>query len=85
MTKFTCQCSRCDGNGKFDRGTCFTCKGVGYENKARRPSSLTAFTLLVAYSNGTTNKPTIWATSKKVAVKIVERMISIKGWEASVS
>lgn len=85
MATFTCQCSRCDGQGKFDRGTCFNCKGTGYENKTRQPRGLFRFVLVVTYSNGAVNKPTVWASSKAAAVQIVERMLAIKGWAGTVA
>lgn len=85
MTKYTCQCSRCDGSGKFDRGVCFGCKGVGYRNQATQPRSLTPFILTVTYSNGSTNKPRVWASSKARAVQIVERMLRINGWQGVVA
>lgn len=85
MTNYTCQCSRCDGRGTYDRGTCFACKGVGYENKTRQPRGLHPFSLVVTYSNGSNNKPTVWASSKSIAVQIVERMLAIKGWTGTVA
>jgi hypothetical protein len=81
---YSCQCSRCDGTGKYDRGTCFDCKGVGYKNQKTQPRGLSPFTLNVTYSNGKVNTPKVWATSRDKAISIVERTCRINGWEATV-
>ena len=85
IMKYTCQCTRCDGKGKYDRGVCFGCKGTGARNQAGQPRGLTPFVMLVTYSNGSTNQPKVWASSKARAVEIVERMLRIKGWDGVVS
>lgn len=85
MGKFTVQCSRCDGKGRYDRGTCFTCKGVGYENKATQPRGMTPFVLTVTYNNGSKSAPKVWATRKEVAIEIVSRQLKINGWIGTVS
>lgn len=85
MTKsYTCQCSRCDGSGRYDRGDCFDCKGSGFVNRKSQPRGLTPFALEVTYSNGSKNAVTVWGTSRTKAVQIVERMIRVKGWEGKV-
>jgi len=83
MDKVTCQCKRCDGIGRYDRGTCFDCKGTGFVNSSSY-RGLTPFVLAVTYSNGSTNSPRVFATSREKAAIIVERMLSIKGWEGTV-
>ena len=85
IMKYTCQCMRCDGTGKYDRGVCFACTGTGYRNQATQPRALSPFALTVTYSNGRTNQPKVWASSKARAVEIVERMLRIKGWDGVVS
>ena len=82
---FTCQCNRCNGAGKYDRGTCFDCKGLGYKNRSTQPRGLTPFVLTVTFSNGSTNNPKVWATRQQIAVSIVERTVRIKGWSATVA
>lgn len=83
MNKFTCQCNRCDGNGKYDRGTCFDCKGLGYVNRTSY-RGLTPFVLNVTYANGSTNQPRVFATNKATAKMIVERMLKINNWQGTV-
>lgn len=85
MTKsYTCQCSRCDGSGRYDRGDCFDCKGSGFVTRKTQPRALVPFALEVTYSNGSKNAPTVWASNRSKAVRIVERMIRVKGWAATV-
>lgn len=83
-TKFTCQCLRCNATGRFDRGACFDCKGLGYVNRANT-RALTPFVLTVVYENGSTNAPRVFATQRAHAVTIVERMLKIKGWKGAVA
>jgi hypothetical protein len=82
-TKFTCQCSRCDGTGRYDRGTCFDCKGLGYVNRVNT-RGLTPFILKVVYSNGSINTPRVFASTREKAVMIVVRMMTIKGYTGQV-
>jgi DnaJ-class molecular chaperone len=84
MKNYTCQCGRCDGSGRFDRGTCFECKGVGYVNRSTKPRGLSLCILIVTYSNGSTNEVKVYASSRDKAISIVERMIRIKGWIGTV-
>jgi DnaJ-class molecular chaperone len=79
MSKFSCQCGRCGGSGKYDRGSCFDCNGLGFKNVARKPTLL-AHVLTVTYSNGSVNTVTIYASLRAVAVEIVSRQLKIKGW-----
>lgn len=83
MPKYTCQCTRCDGSGRYDRGTCFDCKGLGSVNKCSY-RGLTPFVLKVTYTNGSTNTPRIFATNRDKAIMIIERAIRIKGWSGIV-
>lgn len=78
---YTCQCPRCDGTGKYDRGDCFTCNGVGYKNQVTKPRCLTEQKITVTYENGSNNFVTIYSVRRSVAISIVERMMSIKGWK----
>lgn len=80
-TQFSCQCSRCNGTGKYDRGTCFGCKGLGYKNQATKPRGLTEFNLTVTYANGSKNNIRIFASRHENAVSIITRICQIKGWE----
>ena len=84
MKTYTCQCSRCDGSGRYDRGDCFDCNGSGFVNRKTQPRGLTPFVLEVIYSNGSKNIPTVWASSRSKAVAIVARMIRVKGWQGEV-
>ena len=84
MTKFSSQCGRCGGSGKYDRGTCFECKGNGFINSARKPN-LPAHNLVVTYSNGSTNNVTVHASQRRIAVEIVECQLRINGWQGAVA
>ncbi len=81
---YTCQCTRCDGSGRFDLGTCFDCKGTGYVNRATT-RGLHQFVLTVTYSNGKTNTPRVFASTRAKAVQIIERTLRIKGWDGVVA
>jgi hypothetical protein len=84
MKKYSCQCTRCDGTGRHDRGTCFDCKGYGFVSRCST-RHLTPFIVNVIFSNGTENKARIFATSRGTAVAIVERRVRMNGWTATVS
>lgn len=84
MNKYTCQCTRCDGSGRFDRGICFDCKGTGFVNRTTT-RGLTPFRLTVTYANGRQNTPRVFATTRAKAVAIVERQMRVNGWEGAVS
>lgn len=84
QTKFTCQCTRCNATGRYDRGTCFDCNGTGYVNRTNT-RGFTPFVLTVTYENGKTNQPRIFASRKEIAVMIVERMLRINGWKGTVA
>lgn len=84
MTIFTVVCSRCDGEGRFDRGTCFDCKGTGFRNQKTQPRHVSPFRLTVTFSNGKENNPCVWANKKETAVKIIERQMRVNGWEGAV-
>lgn len=83
MKKYTCQCKRCDGTGRYDRGTCFDCKGSGFVNSSSY-RGLTPFVLTVTYDNGSTNNPRVFATSREKAIMIIERQLRVKGWTGTV-
>jgi len=48
--KYITECSRCYGSGKFDRGTCFRCQGLGKTTTARKPSD--KFEVSAMYQDG---------------------------------
>ena len=81
--RYTCQCIRCGGSGRFDRGACFDCRGAGFVNRAST-RGLTPFVLAVAYENGRTESARVFATTRGKAVEIVERHLRVKGWAAVV-
>jgi DnaJ-class molecular chaperone len=84
QTRFTCQCPRCDSTGRFDRGVCFECKGLGYVSRTNT-RGLTPFVLTVTYENGSINTPRVFASRRENAVAIVERQLRLKGWVGTVA
>lgn len=38
MATYKVTCSRCLGTGRYDRGTCFRCKGACYTTTTRKPA-----------------------------------------------
>lgn len=86
MTKstYTCQCPRCDGTGRYDRGTCFECKGTGFVNRASA-RGLSEFKLAVTYTSGKKCAPRVFATTRAKAVGIVERQLRVNGWSGVVA
>ena len=82
--KYTCQCTRCDATGRYDRGACFDCKGLGYVNRIVT-RGLTPFVLEVTYANKSTSQPRVFAANRARAIAIVERTLKIKGWNATVT
>jgi hypothetical protein len=84
MKKFTCQCHRCDGSGKYDRGTCFDCKGTGFKNRTTQPRGLTPFVLSVTYSDQSKDTPLVFAATREKAIGIVARACRVAGWNAEI-
>lgn len=86
--RYSIQCGRCDGSGRFDRGYCFECKGAGYTNKNMLPAKTGALkrnAVLVRFSNGSTNTAVLYTATKRLALSLVEREIGRRGWDAKAS
>lgn len=75
---------RCNGSGKYDRGVCFGCRGVGFKNQSTKPRALKKFALTVEYEGGSTNSVVLFANTKKLAISILELNLRIKGWRGAV-
>lgn len=82
--KYNAQCSRCAGSGRFDRGTCFRCKGARFEVVARRPN-FEPVNVLVEYANGKNVRVPMFFSSKKDAIAAVELELARKGWKGKVT
>lgn len=50
MSQYKTSCGRCGGSGRYDRGTCFGCQGLGYRLTGRKPA--TRFEVSAMYSDG---------------------------------
>lgn len=50
MTTYTRTCPRCQGTGKYDRGTCFTCRGAKVVATSRKPA--TRYQVSAIYEDG---------------------------------
>lgn len=67
---FTVACSRCFGSGKFDRGTCFRCQGLGVTQSARKPAQ--TFEVSAVFSDGVRRilKSTVAANADAATQKV---------------
>ncbi len=83
MSNYSRVCPRCDGSGRYDRGTCFQCKGIRYVNQTTKPRGLTAFNLTVTFINGSQNRPVMWARDRQKAIEIITAYCAVKGWEVT--
>ena len=83
--RFATQCSRCDGKGRYDRGTCFGCNGRGYKNLTSKPSRVNEYHLKITFENGSSNFVTMFAHSRNVAIDLVNREVRANGWKGEVA
>lgn len=51
MTTYTRTCPRCNGTGKYDRGTCFACLGAKHVKTATKPTA--KWEVSAVYKDGT--------------------------------
>lgn len=82
---FNVQCPRCNGTGKYDRGTCFECKGSRSVRRNRKPAGIIPYHFVVTYSNGTTNNVAMYFDNQLLAQLAIDDQIAAKGWEATVN
>ncbi len=82
---YVCQCSSCNGTGKYDHTVCPKCRGWGLVNLDHKPTNLHIFYLELKFRNGKINSPKVWATTRARAVMMVEHMCLLRGWSATVS
>lgn len=73
-------CSRCNGAGRYDRGTCFSCKGAGSKQQAVKPRTsargLSAWLVEAERTEGGIGKAAvIYSVTPAQAVDIVERAL----------
>lgn len=73
-------CSRCNGTGRYDRGTCFGCKGAGSKLQAVKPRTsargLTAWIVEAEHTAGGIGKAAvIYSVTPAQAVDVVERAL----------
>ena len=81
---FNRECPRCSGTGRFDRGTCFQCKGSRFIKQKNRPS-LPSHVIEVKFENGTKNVVTMFSSRREHAVSAIELQCADKGWKAIVT
>lgn len=82
--RFNVQCPRCQGVGRFDRGTCFECKGARSVLRTRQPKG-DPVRVVVTFSDGSINTLTFWGfTFPAHAVRAAEQAVAAKGWTAQV-
>ena len=81
---FNRECPRCQGTGRFDRGTCFECKGRRIIKQKSRPT-LPAHVIEVKFDNGSKNVVTIYATRRDHAEAAIELKCAAKGWKVSLT
>jgi DnaJ-class molecular chaperone len=79
MGKFLCECGRCGGRGRYDRGTCFDCNGRKFVAKSRKPNRVPHI-VRVNTPEGKV-KWEVYASSKEMAVELVRMVYIVKGDE----
>ena len=81
---FNRECPRCQGNGRYDRGTCFQCKGRRFIQQKSKPS-LTAHVIEIKFDNGSKNIVTMYCRNRDHAIAAVEAQCADKGWKFSIT
>lgn len=84
MKRFNVECGRCLGTGRFDRGTCFECKGNRFVLKTRKPKTEPR-NFVVTFDNGKTNEIKMYFFLKEYALKAVEYQLIVRGWKGTIS
>lgn len=82
-TKFNVECPRCLGTGKFDRGTCFECKGKRFVI-CSRPGKAECRNVVVTFDTGKQNFLKMYFWSAEYAIKAVEREMLVRGWKGTI-
>ncbi len=84
MAKFNVECPRCRGTGRFDRGTCFECKGRRSVVKSRKPVA-PEHNLVVTFETGEKNYVKMYFFTREYAIKAVEHQMLVRGWKGIVT
>lgn len=69
-------CSRCLGSGKYDRGTCFRCTGLGFTMTAKKPTP--RFEVSAVYSDGVRRVMRVKAAA--TAEKAIQVVTAERDW-----
>ena len=82
--KFNIACPRCDGTGRYDRGTCFQCKGSRSIKVTHKPS-YEPRNLVVTFDNGKQDFVKMYFFSLEYAIKAVEHQLLVRGWVGTIA
>lgn len=78
--KFLCECGRCGGRGRYDRGTCFDCNGRKFVARARKPNGVVPYIVRVNTEAGRV-KWEVFASTRDMAIELVRMVYVVKGLE----
>lgn len=81
---FNVQCPRCGGTGRFDRGTCFQCKGARSVKRKTKPK-LPAYDFTVTYPNGSINSVRMYFRNAADAEASIRHTLTIMNWDATIT
>lgn len=76
MAQYKTTCPRCDGKGRFDRGTCFSCNGAGVVLTSRKPAP--KFSVSAIYSDGV--RRVMRARAAKSADAAIAAVLAEREW-----
>ena len=81
---FNVQCTRCDGTGRYDRGTCFKCKGKRFVKSSRKPHLLPERNYVVTFDTGKKNVVKMYFFTAEYALKAIEPQMLVRGWRGTI-
>lgn len=81
--RYNVQCPRCQGTGRFDRGTCFQCKGRRSITTTRKPT-IEPKNLEVTFDTGKQNFVKMYFFTLEYAIKAVEHQMLVRGWKGTI-
>lgn len=82
--KYNVECPRCQGTGRYDRGTCFECKGNRFVKRSHKPSTEPR-NIVVTFDNGKQDFVKMYFFTREYAIKAVEHQLLVRGWKGTVA
>jgi hypothetical protein len=82
--RYNVECPRCLGTGKFDRGTCFKCKGRRSVTTKLKPESEPR-NFVVTFDNGKQDFIRMYFFTREYALKAIQHQMIVRGWLGTIT